>query len=67
MNILEKSLNILDKQQTLMLFKMYNFDKGIIFLLEKWKLLDDLFQFLMEKGLDEEMIEFCQVHGKENH
>ena len=55
--------NRYDKNQLLILFKMYNFDQGITYILDKLNLQQELLLFYIERNEDQKIIELCKKYG----
>ena len=53
-----------DKSHMLILFKMYNFDQGIVYICEKMQLREELLHFYMKKRDMGKIIELCKKHGE---
>lgn len=49
-----------DKNHLLVLFKMYNFERGIIFLCEKMNLLEELINYYITNNKTEDIIRTCK-------
>jgi vacuolar protein sorting-associated protein 11 len=54
-----------DNNVLLSLFKMYDFDDGIINLCKKLGMREDLLNFYIARNRDNDIIELCKEHG--NH
>lgn len=52
-----------DNNHLLALFKMYDFDDGIVKLCKKLYMRDDLLNFYIGKGRDTDILELCKEHG----
>lgn len=44
---------------------MYDFDEGVITLCKKLNMRDDLLNFYISKDRDQDILELCRVHGRE--
>ena len=53
-----------DNNHLLALFKMYDFDDGIVTLCKKLNMRDDLLNFYIAKNRDKEILELCKEHGE---
>jgi hypothetical protein len=63
MQLLEQE-NKYDKHHLLVLFKMYNFKKGIIKLCDTLNLREELLNFYIQNNDAEEIINLCKAHGE---
>ena len=54
-----------DNNVLLSLFKMYDFDEGIINLCRKLNMREDLLNFYISHNRDKEIIELCKEHGND--
>lgn len=54
-----------DNNVLLSLFKMYDFDEGIINLCRKLGMRDDLLNFYISRNRDEDIIALCKEHGED--
>jgi len=54
-----------DNNVLLSLFKMYDFDEGIVNLCKKLGMRDDLLNFYIARNRDKDIIDLCKEHG--NH
>lgn len=54
-----------DSNHLLALFKMYDFDEGVVTLCKKLGMRDDLLNFYISKNRDADIIELCKIHGEE--
>lgn len=54
-----------DKNHLLVLFKMYDFDQGIVFLCRNLNMRDDLLNFYISRKNDDEILDLCQKYGAE--
>ena len=52
-----------DKHQLLILFKMYNFEQGVSFLLENLDLHEELLFFYIDKKNPEKILYVCKKYG----
>jgi hypothetical protein len=65
LNILVRENKKYDSNHLLALFKMYDFDEGVIALCKKLGMRDDLLNFYISKDRDKDVLELCRVHGRE--
>jgi hypothetical protein len=63
MDNLESQERKYDKNHLLVLFKMYEFDQGIVFLCRMLEMRDDLLNFYINRKNDKEIIEMCKLYG----
>ncbi len=54
-----------DNNHLLALFKMYDFDDGIIMLCKKLGMRDDLLNFYIAKNRDKDIMDLCKEHGND--
>jgi hypothetical protein len=54
-----------DSNHLLALFKMYDFDEGVVTLCKKLGMRDDLLNFYISKNRDGDILELCKLHGAE--
>ena len=54
-----------DNNHLLALFKMYDFDEGVVTLCKKLGMRDDLLNFYISKNRDKDILELCKLHGGE--
>ena len=54
-----------DSNHLLALFKMYDFDEGVVTLCKKLGMRDDLLNFYISKNRDGDILELCKMHGAE--
>lgn len=52
-----------DSNHLLALFKMYEFDEGVVTLCKKLGMRDDLLNFYISKNRDNDILELCKIHG----
>jgi hypothetical protein len=52
-----------DNNHLLVLFKMYEFDEGIVMLCRKLNMRDDLLNFYIAKNRDNDILDLCKQHG----
>ncbi len=66
MNLLKENENDrkYDQNHLLVLFKMYSFSPGIIYLCEQMQLREELLNFYINKKESEKIIELCTKHGE---
>ena len=54
-----------DNNVLLSLFKMYDFDEGIIYLCKMLGMREDLLNFYISRNRDQEIIQLCKEHGND--
>lgn len=65
MDNLESQDRKYDKNHLLVLFKMNEFDQGIVYLCKVLEMRDDLLNFYINRKNDKEIIELCKQYGAE--
>ena len=53
-----------DHNHLLVLFKMYEFDQGIIYLCDQLNMRDDLLNFYISRKKDDEILHLCTTYGQ---
>lgn len=53
-----------DQNHLLILFKMYRFSPGIVYLCEKMNLREELLNFYIQNGENNKVLELCKHHGE---
>jgi len=53
-----------DKNHLLVLFKMFKFEPGIVYLCDKMNLREELLNYYIEKGKDESILALCKEYGQ---
>ena len=65
MDVLRNSEKKYDHNHLLVIFKMYDFDQGIVYLCGLLGMRDDLLNFYINKKKDNEILDLCTTYGHE--